>query len=244
MRIASILLVLLACAACEDPVVVGPARPRAPVGGPAPLPPPPPPPPPGAAPEVDAGPQGPRFADEDFVEVELQNRDPFRSFAFQMEGTSTPVVVSRYVKMGDLAIDDMRLIAIVTGGMRPYAMVLDNQGMGHVIEVRDYIGRPEIVQTGGSESMPIQLNWRVDRIRDGEVVLAREDPTAPNQPPVFRTMQLHPEGEAASRRGIVTGPSSASDPTSGPSLPPASTNPGFRITLTPPEQPQTPAPRR
>jgi hypothetical protein len=239
MRILLVLIVLLGFG-CEDPVVVGPARrPVRPsnAGGP----PPPPPPPPGEAPPP--GPTGPRFADEDFVEVDLQNRDPFRSFAFQLDGTTTPVVVSRYVKMGDLAIDDMRLIAIVTGGARPYAMVLDNQGMGHVIEVRDYIGRPEIVQTGGTESMPIQLNWRVDRIRDGEVVLAREDPTAPNQPPVFRTMQLHPEGEAASRRGIVTGPSTASDPTSGPSLPPASGTPGFRLTITPPEQ-QTPAPRR
>jgi hypothetical protein len=73
-------------------------------------------------------------------------------------------------------------------------------------------------------------------------VLSREDPTAPNQPPVFRTMQLHPEGETASRRGIVTGPSTASDPTSGANTPPPSPNPSYRLTITPPTTPQPPQP--
>lgn len=231
-------LALAAAFGCEDPVVVGPAAPRpAPAAGPAPV---------AAAPGgdadggVDGGDGGIRYPDEAFVEVDVQNRDPFRSFDYQLETSAETVVVSRYVKMSDIAVEDMRLIAIVTGTARPYAMVLDAQGMGHVIEVRDYIGRPEVVQTGGTESMPIQLNWRVDRIREGEVVLAREDPTAPNQPPVFRTMQLHPEGEAASRRGIVTGPSSASDPASGASTPTPTTTPGFRLLIAPPEQPPSP----
>jgi type IV pilus assembly protein PilP len=222
-------------AGCEDPVVVGPA-PSPAFGSPQ------------TATTVAGGPAagatggdaGIRFADDDFVEVDLRHRDPFRSYSAQVDPSAQTVAVSRYVKMSDIAIDEMRLIAIVTGATRPYAMVVDRQNMGHVIEVRDYIGRAEVVQTGGAESMPIQLNWRVDRIREGEVVLAREDPTAPNQPPVLRTLQLHPEGEMASSRGIVTGPSRATDPssgTAGPSPTVVPSSPGFRLTVTPPEAP-------
>jgi len=46
--------------------------------------------------------------------------------------------------------------------------------------------------------MPVTLNWRVDRIRPGSVVLTREDPTAPDKPPLTRVLPLHEGGEPAS----------------------------------------------
>jgi len=53
-----------------------------------------------------------------------------------------------------------------------------------------------VIQTGGAEGMPATLNWRVDRIRPSEVVLTRTDPSAPDQPPLTRSIPLHQEGEA------------------------------------------------
>lgn len=131
------------------------------------------------------------FRDDDFVESE-NNRDPFRSFAkaFKSRPVATP---QRAVLMSLTSIDDMRLIAIVTGDATPRAMLVDPSGVGHVVVRGDYIGRPEVVNTGGADGMPVTLNWRVDRIRPDEVVLAREDPTAPDRPPLTRLIPLNPD---------------------------------------------------
>ena len=146
-----------------------------------------------AAAEVDSGPVV--FTDDDFSELDIQHRDPFRSYAkaFQAQSASP---AQRRVLLPSTSLDEMNLIAIVTGIATPRAMLTDTAKVGHVIRRGDYIGRPEVVQTGGSEGMPVTLNWRVDRIRPGSVVLTREDPTAPDKPPLTRVMPLHEGGEA------------------------------------------------
>lgn len=184
-------------AACEsEPIVVGQGLPP-PEGEPA-L---------GTVPEVvdpaseldapDAGVVGlATYRDEDFVEAET-NRDPFRSY-IQIFIARAPRgdAVQREVVMPRTSIDEMELIAIVSGVANPSAMLVDTDGTGHSVRRGDYLGRPEVVQTGGEDAVPITLNWRVDRIRPGEVVLTREDPTAPNRPPLTRVIALHQE-EAA-----------------------------------------------
>ncbi len=146
-----------------------------------------------AAAEADSGPVV--YTDDDFSELDIQNRDPFRSYAkaFQAQSASP---AQRRVLLPSTSLDEMNLIAIVTGIATPRAMLTDTAKVGHVIRRGDYIGRPEVVQTGGSEGMPVTLNWRVDRIRPGSVVLTREDPTAPDKPPLTRVMPLHEGGEA------------------------------------------------
>jgi len=143
--------------------------------------------------EVDSGPIV--FTDEDFAELDIQNRDPFRSYAKAFQAQSA-APAQRRVLLPSTSLDEMNLIAIVTGISTPRAMLTDTAKVGHVIRRGDYIGRPEVVQTGGSEGMPVTLNWRVDRIRPGSVVLTREDPTAPDKPPLTRVMPLHEGGEA------------------------------------------------
>jgi type IV pilus assembly protein PilP len=135
------------------------------------------------------------YGDDDFAELDIQNRDPFRSYAkaFKAQAASP---AQRRVLLPSTSLDEMKLIAIVTGIATPRAMLTDTAQVGHVIRRGDYIGRPEVVQTGGSEGMPVTLNWRVDRIRPGSVVLTREDPTAPDKPPLTRVMPLHEGGEA------------------------------------------------
>jgi len=164
------------------------------------------PPPPGApaaqpGEEADAGVQPTVYRDEDFAESET-NRDPFRSFE-EMFIVDPPELDrgGRDVTMPDTSIEEMRLIGVVTGFANPRAMIIDREGIGHVVRRGDYLGRSEVVQVGGTEQLPVTLNWRVDRIRDSEIVLIREDPTAPNRPPLTRVLTLRDEEDARSVRG-------------------------------------------
>ncbi len=188
---------LLLALGCQEPVVVGntpspnaPTTPAAAEEAPAEE---------AEAVEAETPDAGLVYTDEDFVELEADNRDPFRAFqdAFRQRD-NTPGPQYR-VTMPTTSIDEMRLIALITGTGQPRAMLLDQVGVGHVVRNGDYIGRSEVIQTGGNDSMPVRLNWRVERIRRGEIVLARRDPTDPDRPPLTRSIPLYDEGEDFSR---------------------------------------------
>lgn len=231
-----LLSMALSLAACEEPAVVGPgggagqspedffgaARAAADGGGATP----------GAAPDggvaaADAGAtaSAPAYTDDDFVEVDVSNRDPFRSFIRAMT-VRTSLAPQRRVIMPNVSVEEMTLIAIVTGVATPYAMMTDRQNVGYVVSRGDFLGRPEVISSGGADSMPVQLNWRVDRIRDNEVVLMREDPTSPDQPPLVRVVTLHPKDESQRGAGLTVvespraagaaGSAGSGGPTSGP----------------------------
>jgi hypothetical protein len=129
------------------------------------------------------------FRDEDFNES-VRNRDPFKSYStvFRAKG---PEDSQRPVIMPATSIEEMRLIAIVTGLSKPKAMLVDPAGVGHVIERGDYIGRPKVIQASGSVSMT--LNWRVDRIRENEVVLTQQDPADPTRTALTKIIPLREE---------------------------------------------------
>lgn len=139
------------------------------------------------------------YHDEDFVESP-QNRDPFRSFA-RLFKVRPPDAPQRRVIMPTTGLDEMTLIAIVSGTAEPKAMFTDPIGVGYTVARGDYVGRPEVVQTGGDQGMAVTLNWRVDRIRPDSVVLIREDPTAPGNPPLTRVIPLHSENEQSAPAG-------------------------------------------
>jgi hypothetical protein len=139
----------------------------------------------------DAGLPELRYDDSDFVEVETQNRDPFRSFTGAFKREAVGIGRSqRAVVMGETPVDEMRLIAIVLRGGTPFAMLTDKQGVGHVVKPREYLGRPEVIQVGTEQTLPVQINWQVYRIRDREVVLRREDPANPDAPPITRVIVM------------------------------------------------------
>jgi len=186
----------LVCLGCEEPVQIG-GQAEGAAGAPAwpaagQVPPPPGPQQPAQAEAPQEAPFAP--GDEAFVEVDVQNRDPFRNYAqlFKVRNVQPP---QRRVLLSTLTIDQMRLKAIISGVPQPVAQVLDEHGVGHTIRRGDYIGRPEVIQTGGAEGVTVMLNWRVDRIRPNEVVLTREDPNAPDQLPLTRIIALHDERE-------------------------------------------------
>ena len=131
------------------------------------------------------------YKDEDFVES-ITNRDPFKIYTTQFRA-DLPEGVQRRVYMPTTAVEEMRLIAIVTGVPKPKAMLLDPVGVGHVVERGDYVGRPKVIQASGNVAMT--LNWRVDRIRENEVVLTQEDATDPTRIAMTKIIPLREEGE-------------------------------------------------
>jgi len=183
----AVLLAMALAAACEDeaPPSALPGA-AAPAGGAAPV---------AAAKPAEASPTRvqPNYRDTDFVESD-RNRDPFRTFVSELKA-KTPLVAQRAVIMPTTEIDEMRLIAIITGISQPRAMLVDSKGVGYVTARGDFVGKADIVQGGGTESLPISLNWRVDRIRENEIVLAREDPSAPNRPPLTKVIPLRTDKE-------------------------------------------------
>jgi len=179
----------LAIAACSDKIVTS-----SPV----------PPPPPSRAAQLGAPDAGPPpmkvsamdFGENDFVESD-RNRDPFRSFAGMFaEQSKKPTVNQRAVVLAQYSIDELKLVAIVLSADYPRAMLVDPGGKGWVVKRGDFIGRPDVVHTGGSNGADYQLNWRVERVRQGELVLQREDPAQPGIPPATRVIPLHTEPEA------------------------------------------------
>lgn len=153
----------------------------------------------GLAPEL----KGPEYTENDFVESD-HNRDPFRSFLVQNQPVNKQALNQRKVELAQYSLDELKLVAIVTGSAPSSAMFVDPSGRGTVVYRGTFICRPEVVHIGGSNGPEYQLNWRVDRIREGDVVLIREDPAQPAIPPATRVVPLHPEAEKESQ-GMLPG---------------------------------------
>lgn len=137
------------------------------------------------------------FAENDFVESD-RNRDPFRSFASIMSPEVKKVAnVQKDVVLPQYSLDELKLVAIVTGGEYPRAMVVDPSGKGWVIKRGDWVGRPEVVHIGGANGTDYQINWRVNKVRDGDIVFTREDPAQPGIPPASRVIALRADSEQA-----------------------------------------------
>jgi type IV pilus assembly protein PilP len=178
------------CSGCDTPVATAPPPPnRAPAAATATA----------LAPEL----KGPEYTENDFVESD-RNRDPFRSFLVQNQPVNKQALNQRKIELAQYSLDELKLVAIVTGGDQARAMFVDPTGKGTVVYKGSFVCRPEVVHIGGSNGPEYQLNWRVDRIREGDVVLIREDPAQPAIPPATRVIPLHPEAEKQAE-GLVPG---------------------------------------
>jgi len=131
--------------------------------------------------------------DTEFTETE-RSRDPFRSFLNRFAESPGRRLTPTDVILSEFAVDELKLVGIVTRITPARAMLVDPTGKGHVVHRGDFIGRADVVQvsgqTGGSA---YQLNWRLDRIRDTDVVLVREDPNNPDVPAATKVISLRPE---------------------------------------------------
>jgi type IV pilus assembly protein PilP len=147
-------------------------------------------PPPAPRPPID---------ESEFVESDL-SRDPFRSYAktfITQPGGIRPV--DREVLGSEYSLDELKLVGIVTRMEPAKAMIVDPSGKGWVIKRGQFVGRADVVQGGGGTST-YEINWRVDRIRDGDVVFVREDPQNRDVPTITRIVPLRPEAESGPKR--------------------------------------------
>ena len=141
----------------------------------------------GGAPKIE-------FQEAEFAENE-RSRDPFRSYGtLFVEEAKSRVKSQRQVLLDQYGIDELKLVGIVTRIQPAKAMLVDPSGKGHVVHRGQLIGRPELVQAGASSRASYEINWRIDRIRDGDIVLVREDPTNPDVPSATKVIPLRPEG--------------------------------------------------
>jgi type IV pilus assembly protein PilP len=130
------------------------------------------------------------FQESDSTESEL-GRDPFRSFTEIFTSSLPGVSPQLNVAAKKYSLDDLKLVGIVSRAHPPRAMFVDPSGKGHVVDHGDFLGKPETVQ--GGSTMEYAIHWRVDRVREADVVLIREDPANPDVPSATRVFQLRTE---------------------------------------------------
>lgn len=140
--------------------------------------------------EAEVPPPVADLQEAEFVESD-RSRDPFRSFAQAFVNESRGQVKSqREVVLEQYAIEELKLVGII-GGIHPEkAMLVDPTGVGHVVQRGQFVGRATVVQPAGGVGAAYEVNWRVDRIRDGDLVLVRDDPSNPEVPSSTRVIQL------------------------------------------------------
>lgn len=183
------LLALSLASACEDDVIVekstAAAAGASASGAPKAVP----------APSSAAIPPRRDIPDSEFTETE-RSRDPFRSFLGRFAETPGRRLTPTDVILSEFAVDELKLVGIVTRINPARAMLVDPTGKGHVVHRGDFIGRADVVQLAGqASSSAYQLNWRLDRIRDTDVVLVREDPNNPDVPAATKVISLRPEDD-------------------------------------------------
>jgi len=127
-------------------------------------------------------------------------RDPFLSYAREFaEEAKKRVRSQRDVVLDQYGLDELKLAGLVTGIRPARAMLIDPTKKGHVVHEGQFVGRAEIVQ-GGASGADYEINWRVDRIRDSDIVLVREDPSNPDVPSATRVIPLRPDEVLAAVR--------------------------------------------
>jgi type IV pilus assembly protein PilP len=126
-------------------------------------------------------------------------RDPFASYAGEFAREAKKRVKSqREVLLDQYTLDELKLTGLITGIRPARAMLIDPTKTGHVVHEGQFVGRPEVVQ-GGTSGAEYEINWRVDRIRDTDIVFVREDPANPDVPTATRVIPLRPEDIVATR---------------------------------------------
>ena len=127
-----------------------------------------------------------QLTDADFVDSIERNRDPFRSYLREF---ATPlrrtVAVQRKVLLQRYALDELRLIAVVSGRVRARAMFRDPTGLGVSVKRGDYISKSAA---------------RVKQILPDRVVVQLEERTENQQRNADRVIALHAKAEREGRR--------------------------------------------
>lgn len=123
--------------------------------------------------------------DEDFVENE-SNRDPFRTYLSEfLTPQRRTAKIQRKVLLPRYGLDELQLIAVVAGRVRPVAMFRDPTGLGVTVKRGDYISKS---------------SGKVKQILPDRVVVQIEEKTDRGQSMADRVISLHPKTDGRTRR--------------------------------------------
>ncbi len=120
--------------------------------------------------------------EEDFVDNDESNRDPFKSFIrlFIDKGvTKTRQVPAIFEKF---ALEELALIAVVSGDAQPRAMFRDPGGLGQTVKRGDYVSKS---------------GARITKILSDRVILEVAESSSTGEPrAIEKAVLVHPEEEA------------------------------------------------
>ena len=117
--------------------------------------------------------------DDDFTESLDKNRDPFRSYLTEFaQPQQRLVTIQRKGLLSRYSLDELRLIAVVSGRVRPRAMFLDPSGLGVAVRRGDYIGKSF---------------GKVKEILTDKVIIEIQEISENRQRVADRVIELHPE---------------------------------------------------
>lgn len=120
--------------------------------------------------------------EEDFVDNDESNRDPFKSFIrlFIDRGVTknraVPAIFDKF------ALEELSLIAVVSGDAQPRAMFRDPGGLGQTVKRGDYVSK---------------AGARITKILSDRVILEVAETSTTGEPrAIEKAVLVHPEQEA------------------------------------------------
>jgi Tfp pilus assembly protein PilP len=120
--------------------------------------------------------------EEDFVDNDESNRDPFKSFLRFFVDKSAPRRQHVPAIFEKFALEELSLIAVVSGDAQPRAMFRDPGGLGQTVKRGDYVSKS---------------GARVTKILSDRVILEIAEPGANGEPRALeKAVLVHPEEEA------------------------------------------------
>jgi Tfp pilus assembly protein PilP len=120
--------------------------------------------------------------DLDFIDSDESNRDPFKSFMGLFVDKGTPKLRQVPAVFEKFALEELALIAIVSGDAQPRAMFRDPGGLGQTVKRGDYLSK---------------AGARVTKILSDRVILEITEMTANGEPrPLEKAILVNPEEEA------------------------------------------------
>jgi Tfp pilus assembly protein PilP len=120
--------------------------------------------------------------DQDFIDSDESNRDPFKPFLRLFVDKGSPNVRQVPAIFEKFGLEELALIAIVSGDAQPRAMFRDPSGLGQTVKRGDYVSK---------------AGARITKILSDRVIVEKNEPTQSGEPRVTETAILvHPEEEA------------------------------------------------
>src|SRR5688500_3225034 len=120
--------------------------------------------------------------DLDFIDSDDANRDPFKSFMSLFVDKGTPRIRQVPAVFDKFSMEELTLIAIVSGDAQPRAMFRDPSGLGQTLKRGDYISK---------------VGARITKILSDRVILETTEVTGTGEPrAVEKAILINPEEEA------------------------------------------------